>query len=329
MSINHEIQQAIKSAESILVITHIGPDGDALGSLTAVGAALKQLGKSHSLVCDDGGLSRFRYLPFSENIQNRRDSAGNYDLIIAVDCGDEMRMGQSFSTLPDPKPPVINIDHHVTNTLFGDINLVRPDVASTTEVLYGLFADMGLNMSQEMALCLLTGLVTDTLGFRTVGVSANTMKIASHLMDAGADLSLVTMHGLNLKPLSTLRLWQLGLNNMRMENGLIWTTLDKGALRDIGHTGASSAGLVNLLADVDEAAIGAVLMEMEDGSVRVGFRCRPPYNVSELAVNLGGGGHPLAAGCTLDGPLDRAESLVVDMCKDAVRQQAAMAVNDY
>ncbi len=329
MSINSKIQQAIRSAESILVITHIGPDGDALGSLTAVGLALKQLSKNHSLVCDDGGLSRFRYLPLAENIQNRRDSNGNYDLIISVDCGDETRMGQAFSTLPDPKPPIINIDHHVTNTLFGDLNLVKPDAASTTEVLYGLFKEMGLDTTADMALSLLTGMVTDTLGFRTVGVSANTMKVASILMDAGADLTLVTMYGLNLKPISTLRLWQLGLNNMRMENGLVWTTLDKTALRTIGHNGASSAGLVNLLADVDEAAMGAVLMEMEDGSVRVGFRCRPPYNVAELAVNLGGGGHPLAAGCSLDGPLDRAESLVVDMCKEAIRQQAAMAESNF
>lgn len=327
--INNEIQQAIQSAEFILVITHVGPDGDALGSLTAVGIALKHLGKSHSLVCDDGGLSRFRYLPLSENIQNRRDSGKKYDLIIAVDCGDETRMGQAFSTLPDPKPPIINIDHHVTNTFFGDWNLVKPDAASTTEVLYGLFSDLGIILTQDMALCLLTGLVTDTLGFRTVGVSANTMKVASHLMDAGADLSLVTMQGLNLKPLSTLRLWQMGLNSMRMENGLVWTTLNKQALQTINFSGASSLGLVNLLADVDEAAMGAVLMEMEDGSVRVGFRCRPPYNVAELAVNLGGGGHPLAAGCTLDGPLDRAESLVVDMCKEAIRQQAAMAENNF
>lgn len=322
MSTARDIQQAIQSAESILVITHVGPDGDALASLTAVGVALKQLGKSYSLVCDDGGLSRFRYLPQSENIQNRRDSDGGYDLVIAVDCGDEQRMGQAFATLPEPKPPIVNIDHHVTNTHFGTINLIKPDAGSTTEVLFSLFNEMGLAISQDLALCLLTGLVTDTLGFRTVGVTANTMKVAGYLIDAGADLSLVTMQGLNLKPLSTLRLWQMGLNNMRMENGLLWTTIDNKALQASGHIGASSAGLVNLLADVDEAAMGAVLMEMADGTVRVGLRCRPPFNVAELAQNLGGGGHPLAAGCTLDGPLAQAESLVVDMCKEAIRQQA-------
>lgn len=321
MSIYRTIQQAIQSAESVLVITHIGPDGDALASLTAVGVALEQLQKRYSLVCDDGGLSRFRYLPLSEKIQTQRDRVA-YDVVIAVDCGDELRMGQAFITLPEPKPLTINIDHHVTNTHFGNINLVRAEASSTTEVLYALFMEMKLRLTEDLALCLLTGLVTDTLGFRTIGVSANTMRVASHLIDAGADLTLVTQNGLTLKPFSTLRMWQLGLNNMRLENGLLWTTLGKQALQAIGHSGVSNAGLVNLLADVDEVAIGAVLMEMEDGTVRVGLRCRPPYNVAELAMNLGGGGHPLAAGCTLDGPLAQAESLLVDMCKEAIRRQS-------
>lgn len=326
MTKTETIRQMIATAGRILVITHIGPDGDALGSLTAVGVALSQLGKTFSLVCDDGGLSRFRYLPLSDQIQNHRDSNAGYDLIIAVDCGDEMRMGQVFASLPEPKPTIINIDHHITNTLFGDVNLVNPEAASTTEVLYSLFNDLGLKFTDELALSLLTGLVTDTLGFRTVGVSPVTMKVASQLMDAGADLSLVTMQGLNLKPLTTIRLWQIGLNNMRVENGLIWTTIAKEELKRLSLNGASNAGLVNILANVDEAAIGAVLMETSEGQVRVGLRCRPPYNVAELAMNLGGGGHPLAAGCTLDGPLHKAESLVVDLCKEVIRQQSKTAV---
>jgi phosphoesterase RecJ-like protein len=110
---------------------------------------------------------------------------------------------------------------------------------------------------------------------------------------------------------------------MRFEGGLIWSTISKEQRKDANFNGASSGGLTNMLADVDQAAMGAVLMEMEDGSIRVGFRCRPPYNVAELAFNLGGGGHALASGCTLDGPLDKAEALVVAMSKDAIRQQAS------
>ncbi|MCA9972472.1 MAG: bifunctional oligoribonuclease/PAP phosphatase NrnA [Anaerolineales bacterium] len=315
------IQQAVAGASNLLVISHIGPDGDSLGSLTAMGLALKQLGKQVTLLSDDGSLSRFNYLAMSDQIQQKHNTDATYDLVIAVDCGDEMRMGQAFADLPEPRPPLINIDHHITNTMFGQWNLVKPDAASTTEILYTLFKQMQVTITAEIAMSLLTGLVTDTLGFRTVSVSAHTLRIASQLVDAGADLALVTMRGLTIKPLNTVQMWREGLNHMRMENGLIWTALSQEDLRRIGYHSASSAGLVSILANVEEAVMSAVLLEADDGRIRVGLRCRPPYSVSELALNLGGGGHPLASGCTLDGPLAHAEALVVDMCKEAIAQQ--------
>jgi phosphoesterase RecJ-like protein len=321
VTLSEQIRQAIEKANHVLVITHISPDGDAFGSLTAVGQVLSQWNKKFSLVCDDPPPNRFYYLPLVDTVLTKPKTDAYYDLIIAVDCGDQKRMGQAFACLSEPKPFVINIDHHVTNTEFGEINLINPVATSATEMLYELFAGWKIRLTADIALSLLTGLVTDTLGFRTDGVTANTLRIASSLVEAGADLQLVTMQGLKIKPLSTLRLWQLGLNNMKLENGLLWTSISNEDLKNIGYTNASSAGLVNILSDVYQAAMGVVLLEMDDGAVQVGFRCHPPYNVSELATNLGGGGHPLAAGCTLDGPLAKAESLVVQLSKEAIRQQ--------
>jgi bifunctional oligoribonuclease and PAP phosphatase NrnA len=315
------IKQAITNAQSILIVTHVDPDGDAIGSLTAVGNGLAHLGKQVTMACDDNVPGRFRFLPLTDKVQKGVSSAATFDLMIALDCGDESRMGRTFVDL-NQKPPLINIDHHVTNTNFGQINLVDAQATSTTEILYELFIAIGIDVTADIALSLLTGLVTDTLGFRTVGVTPRTMKITSALMAAGADLSLVTMLALNLKPMSTIRLWQLGLNNLKLDSGLVWTSLTYKAQQAIGFNSPSSAGLVNMLANVEEAAMSAVLLEQQDGSVRVGFRCRPPYSVSEVALNLGGGGHPLAAGCSLDGPLAKAESLVVGMCKESIAQQS-------
>ena len=230
-------------------------------------------------------------------------------------------MGQVYQGMPDPKPLLINIDHHITNTRFGDINLVGQTAVSATDVLYDLFTEMGIPLNQELAVCLLTGLVTDTLAFRTDGVTGRTLKIAGEMVDAGADLSLITMKTMNLKPLSTMRLWQAGLNKARFSGGLMWTTITDEERRASNHMSAGSSGLVNFLANIDQAAMGAVLMDAGNNEIRVGFRCRPPYDVAEVALNLGGGGHALASGCTLEGPLDKAESLVVEMCKDAIRQQ--------
>lgn len=325
MSAFIELEKLITAANHILAVTHINPDGDALGSLTGTGIALQQMGKQVTLMCDDGPHPRFKFLPLINDIQSGHSPEANYDLLIALDCGDRERMGKAYTHLPDPEIPVVNIDHHITNTMFGDVNLVDPEAASTTEILYGVWEQMDVSLVKAIALPLLTGLVTDTLGFRTMNTTARTMKVASALMDAGADLSLVMMQGLILMPLSTLQVWQLGLDQMQLEDGLMWTALDQEQLSSIGYTGSSSAGLTNLFADVEEVAIAAVLLERPDGSVRVGFRCRPPYSVAELAVNLGGGGHPLAAGCKLDGPMAQAEALVVDMCKETIARQSAMA----
>ncbi len=327
MIITEAIQQAIQKAERILAVTHVGPDGDALGSLTAVGAALRQQNKQFTLVCDDPLPSRFKFLPLSRLVQPAPETAVPYDLLIAVDCGDELRMGNAFANLPEPRPFIINIDHHITNTNFGDINLIDGKATSAAEILYRLFRELDYAFTDELALSLLTGLVTDTLGFRTNNVNAQTMKIAGELMDMGADLGTIMTKTMTVKPLSTLRLWQLGLNKMKMEDGLIWSSISNEEREAVGHKGSGTVGLVNLLANVEQSAAGVVLLEMSDGTVRVGFRCRPPYNVSEVAVNLGGGGHALASGCSLDGPLAKAEAMVVEMTKESIRQQESALKN--
>jgi phosphoesterase RecJ-like protein len=319
------IQHLFNKATNVLVITHVDPDGDAMGSLTAVGQALKQDGKQVTLVCDDRVPERFAYLPMTEQVRQTPDPRIYYDLLVAVDCGDEGRMGEVYANFSQPLPTIVNIDHHITNTRFGDIQVIDDKATSTTEILYGLLLELGYEMTPEIALSLLTGLVTDTLGFRTVGVTAKTMKVASALMDAGADLAFVTTNALTVKPLTTIRLWQVGLNGLNVEDGVAWVAIPLADQMAIGFKGQSSMGLVNLLADVDEVGIGTVLMEIEGGRIRVGFRSRPPYNVAAIAEKMGGGGHVLAAGCTLEEPLAEATARVVALCKQAIRQQAGMA----
>ncbi len=319
-----DIQGLLNAAKQVLVITHVGPDGDAIGSLTAMGVALRQLGKQVTMVCDDGVPSRFRFLPFSDCVDKIIAENHCFDALIAVDCGDELRMGRVYADLTEPRPPLINIDHHITNTHFGTINLVDAQTTSTAEILHHLFPRLGIRMTPDLATCLLTGIVTDTLGFRIIGVDPQTLAAAGELMQAGADLSFIMQNALTVKPMSTLALYRTGLNNMKLENGLLWTAISNQERENAGHLGAGSAGLVNMLADVDDVAIGMVLLEYNDGRVYAGFRCRPPYSVAELALNLGGGGHPLASGATLEMSLAKAAALVVGMCKESIRIQQAM-----
>ncbi len=321
------IQHMLEKADNILVITHVDPDGDAIGSLTAVGLAMKQFEHKATLVCDDNVPERFRYLPLADKVRRSTDDSVNYDLLIAVDCGDEFRMGRAYAELSGSQPFIINIDHHITNTQFGNINLVKPQATSTAEILYGLFDELNIAISEDIALSLLTGLVTDTLGFRTTGVTANTLRTGADLVEAGADLGFVTMQALNVRALSTMELWRTGMNKMQLEEGLLWTSITNLERKAVNFRSNSSVGLVNLLADVEEASMGAVLMEMNDSTVKVGLRCRPPYDVSEVALALGGGGHPLASGCTMTGPLEEAEALLIRTCQEAITRQSRLIVD--
>lgn len=320
-TIIESIRLSLAKAESVLVLSHVEPDGDAIASLAATGLALAQRGKRFALVCDDGLPERFQFLPMTDRISAAPQPGAAFDLIIALDAGDTSRLGNAFASLPAPLPTVINIDHHITNTRFGAINLIQPEATATTEILFELFSALNVPLSEPLAVCLLSGLVTDTLGFRTAGVSGHTLRIASQLVEAGANLYDVTAKALTLKPMSTLLLWQKGLNNMHFEEGLLWTSISSSEREEVGRLDSSSMGLSNLLVEVYKVSVSAVLVETSDGRVSVSFRCRPPYSVSELARGLGGGGHHLAAGCTVDGPLEKAVALVISRSKESMRQQ--------
>jgi bifunctional oligoribonuclease and PAP phosphatase NrnA len=316
------IHFAIEKANHILVIAHVDPDGDAIGSLTAVGQALHQLGKRVVLVCDDAVPERFHYLPMAAEVRREPNTSLHYDLVIAVDCGDALRMGWAFESLPDPKPSVVNIDHHITNTRFGTFNVIDPDASSTAEILHSFLKEMGAKPTPGIAESLLTGIVTDTIGFRTSNVTPATLRAAADLIEAGADITAISLRALHQKSLATVRMWGIGLSRMVLEDGLLWTSISRDEMRQAGIEGSpSSSGLVNFLADVDSAVMGVVLGEMADGTIRVGMRSVPPYDVAEVAAQFGGGGHTLAAGCTLEGPLDEAERRIVAACREAIARQ--------
>jgi phosphoesterase RecJ-like protein len=315
------IQFAIEKANRVLVIAHVDPDGDAIGSLTAMGQALQQLGKRVTLACDDAVPPRFQNLPLAGEIRRAVNVGVAYDLVIAVDCADASRMGWAYERLPEPKPSVANIDHHVTNTRFGAFNIIDPDASSTAEILHRFLAEIGVTLTPGIAESLLTGVVTDTMGFRTSNVTAATLRTAADLVDAGGDIAAISLSALHQKPLVTAKIWGIGLGRLNQEDGLLWASISREEMQRAGIEGSpSSSGLVNFLADVDVAVMGVILTEMTDGTVRVTMRSKSPYNVAEVAAQFGGGGHALAAGCTLDGPLERAESLVVAACLASIRR---------
>jgi phosphoesterase RecJ-like protein len=306
----------------VIVITHVAPDGDAIGSLLGLGRALRWLGKKYTLACADPTPKRFTYLPGSEAIVTSPE--GEYDLVISLDCGDLERLGTAYDeTLAGL--PIINIDHHVTNTHFGSVNWADTGAASTAEMVLDLIESLGVPLDSDIALCLLNGIVTDTRGFRTPNTTPRTMRAALKLMETGARLPEVTDHAFNRRPFSDVCLWGKALNGVQLDGRIIWSQITRTMHQECASSEKGDAGLVNFLSTSDEADIAIVFVEQDDGRVKVEMRSVPGVDVSAVALALGGGGHPQAAGCTLDGDLDEARERVLTAVKEALSKSKAQS----
>ncbi len=263
-------------------------------------------------------------MPGATDVTTSLDSPA--DLIIIVDCSDERRGGQVYltaKTRAGDHPPVINIDHHITNTYFGEINLVQPETAATTQVLAHLARAWGVDLDQGLALCLLTGLVTDTLCFRTPNVTPAVMQLVAELMATGVDLAYVTGRTVNRRSFDAIRYWGPLLDTVHLEQGVIWVQATAVDRRAVARELRGDASIVTLLITAWEADMAASFVESDEGPVEASFRARPGFDVANIALQLGGGGHPAASGCTIDGPLDEVVERVVTMMKATRRQQAS------
>lgn len=302
--------EALKQAGRILIVTHVNPDGDAIGSLLGLANALREMGKKVTTAVDGGTPDYLDFLPGAGGVQGKL-KRGNWDLMVSVDASDELRTGLVGEYGRGHSPKVINLDHHPTNVWFGDIFVVVPSAVSATEIVFDWLAYMGHPLSKRVAEPLLAGLVTDTLGFRTSNVTARTLEIAQHLITAGASLAEIVARALVSKPYNTIELWKRSLNSVTMNGVVIAAAVTQDDLKQAKITDSTDRGLVGLLVSVDEAKIAVVFKELPDGRVEISLRSKPGYDVSGVALGLGGGGHTQASGATIDGPLEAAQERVL------------------
>ncbi len=317
---NKTVEQWIREAQNILVICHIAPDGDAIGSLLGLGWALREKGKKHILACDDSLPSIFTYLPGIEAIVRQSRSA--HDLIVTLDCSDMKRLGAACSEELLGTVPIINIDHHVTNSYFGTVNCVDPLSASTAEMVAALIEGLNIPFSPQIAICLLNGIVSDTRGFRTPNTTVQTMQTATRLMAAGAPLPQITEHLFDKRSLASMRLWAKIINEAKLlDGGIIWGEISQTIRQECQASEDDEGGLANFLIAADEAKVAVILAEKDDGLIDVGLRATPGLDVANVAVRLGGGGHPQAAGCTIRGSLTTVGDQVLAELRRSLREQ--------
>lgn len=302
--------QLIQRAQRCLVVCHVRPDGDAIGSLLGLGLALQAAGKQVQMISEDGIPPTYRHLEGSQQVLHK--PVGEFDLAIVVDCSDLERAG---AALGSARQPEINIDHHATNLNFARINLVDVSATATAEIIAEVLPVWGLPLTQPVAAALLTGLITDTIGFRTANMTPRTLRLAADLMEKGANLPELYRQALVNRTFEAVRFWGAGLSRLERSDRLVWTKLTLDDRRAAQYPGRDDADLINILSAVDGADIAMIFVEQPNGRVKVSWRAQPGYDVSQIAVSLGGGGHPAASGAEIAGEIDEVQTKVVELTR--------------
>ncbi|MCY4540528.1 MAG: bifunctional oligoribonuclease/PAP phosphatase NrnA [Chloroflexi bacterium] len=308
---------AIEAARKILAVSHIAPDGDAVGSLLGISETMRALGKDVTAVIDDGVPPALQFVPQSATILPGID-AGEFDLMITVDSSDLERIGVAGAYGMAHSKEIINLDHHPTNTRYGNINLVVSHAVAAAEIVFDLVNYIRCQLTEAAAYALLTGLVTDTQGFRISATNDRTLEIARALMQFGAPLSQIMAQTLNRRPYQEVVLWKLVFPSVAISDGLIHAAITRDNITQAGLDAMTDGGLVSHLVNVDQAKVSIVFKELSDLQVEVGFRSKPGYDVASLAVQLGGGGHTQASGCTMDGTLAQVRSTVLPLAHQII-----------
>jgi phosphoesterase RecJ-like protein len=303
------VRARLAAASRALVITHINPDGDAVGSALGLGLALREAGKQVVVACADPVPDTFLFLPGAAEISLRPE--GDFDFVAVVDVSDAARMGD----LAAGRPIDLLFDHHVTNPGFAEFNFIDVASASTSELIAEYLPPLGLPLSPPVATCLLTGLVNDTLGFRTSNTTPKTLALAQTLMQAGGPLHDIYNQSLFKRSYSAIRLWAEGLATLHLEGRIVWAALSQAARKAAGFGGLGDADLIDVLTAVREADVALIFVERPDGKIKISWRAVPGINVAQLAAQYGGGGHAPAAGAEIEGTLAEVQTKVITATK--------------
>ncbi|MBI3942091.1 MAG: bifunctional oligoribonuclease/PAP phosphatase NrnA [Chloroflexi bacterium] len=295
------VLNALAQSRHPFLICHVDPDGDALGSLLGLGLALCKMGKTPTLVSPDGVPGIYDFLPGQEFLT--KAPITDEDLIVVLDSSDLKRIGSYYKEDIFASRPVANIDHHATNILFGTINYVDSSAGACAEIVCNLLDHIPVEIDLEIATCLLTGIFTDTLGFRTTSTTPHILELAARLVQQGAPLAGIAEKVDQRRSLVAIRLWTKILETLQVEEKIAWAQCDLAMRRSVGASEDESSGVLRTLTSVAEASVFALFTERSPGRIDVSLRSRPGYNVSTVAFKLGGGGHPQAAGCSLEGEM--------------------------
>ena len=312
------IQQAmalIQPARRIALIAHENPDGDCIGSALGFAHILMQLGKVCVPACADPAPSTLAFLPGVEMLQTALGDEA-FDLVIALDASELSRFGPLYEQhrMFLEHTTLLNIDHHVSSNGCGQVNIVDPSAAATAELVVLFQQQAGLPLPTEAALCLLTGVITDTHSFQYTSTTSRTLEVGAALLRAGAIPETIVKPIYRTRPLALMRFQAMVIDNAHTScNGrLIWSQATGATLKATGAHAEMDDNFAGMLRDIEGVQIAAFFKSYDDPAItRLSLRSAAPYNAAAICQRFGGGGHERAAGATLHMPIAEATAVVV------------------
>lgn len=306
-----DIKSRIEASSKIVVTAHINPDGDAIGAGLALTLGLQKLGKSVRFVLQDEVPSNVHFLK-KISLAEVYDSNSNYDndLTISVDCATLERLGSTAALLENRGS--INIDHHISNSLFADINYMDP-ISSTSEVIYSLLNFMEIDIDLDMGEALYTGLINDTGNFQHDNVTNSTFNMAAKLIDLGVNNSIIVREFFNTKSFTALKLNGKAMYEMQFDadKKLSFYFMSREVLDEFNGKKEDTEGIVEKLLSLKEAEVSLFLREDTKGVIKGSMRSKHNIDVNKIANLFGGGGHIKAAGFTSTLPSQEIISIVL------------------
>ncbi len=317
----------VRDKRHILIVTHVNPDGDAIGSLTGLGLALEQLGHRVSLVTPTPMPRFVANIPGAGRVQSWNSRVvlpEDVDLVVLVDTGDVRRIGRVWEEAQAYllQRPIAVIDHHVTNTGEGAVNYVDPGRSSTCELIYELLRAWDFPIGADVATSLLFGILTDTQNFKTSNTTPSALYAAAALLERGADRTGIVRDIYASVPYTGAQIMGRALMAMQRDTQIVWTHVSLVMQEAVGigddEAAEAASEVTDYLSTLGRFRASVLFKERRDGTVKVSMRSAPPVDVSAVAQQFGGGGHRQAAGCTLTGSLADAEARLLPALRASI-----------
>lgn len=317
-----KVVKFIKGNKRFLITTHINPEGDAIGSSIALALILKKLGKKAVVCITDPVPRNMQFLPYSKKIKQAKTIKDRFDAMFVLDCGTKDRVGLFKNNAMPTPPPIVNIDHHITNEKFGFINYIDAKATATGDIIYRLAKALKVKLDKNIATAIYTTLLTETGSFRYSNTNSGILRISAELIDTGLNPWRIGQQIYETNTFQRLKLLGMLLDEMEIDSTgkIAWVIITSAHYAATNTTVEDVEDFINFPRSINGVETAILFREAKEDLYKISFRSRGTIDVTKLALKFGGGGHKYAAGCTVKGSLNEVKEKVLQAAKDELER---------